>query len=314
MADRIKKVVSESPISLYQEIEESMSMPRGRINFPRYFSRGICTGNYQFIECDLEPFLYDNKLNRAIKFVTRLLHAKSKFIETREKLNDILFILDEVDDVPCTKDDLNAIKINSFYSDYLEVIDICRLVLDQKLYNNSFYEEIQWCLLFPMECIFEDFIAGFMEQKFKKSWKVEYQKSNKYLTDEGVFQMQHDIFLTSKVNEDFKIIVDTKYKLRSSTDRSNIKKGISQNDLYQMTSYAFRRGCNNVLLLYPNFSEELQENDFFTISSGFQEKDKINVVAAELPFWSVTKFDALSENLYKKLNETLNSLQNGIGK
>jgi 5-methylcytosine-specific restriction enzyme subunit McrC len=306
MADRIKEVISQAPISLYEETEESLIMPRGRINFNRYISRGLSNGNYQIIECDDDPFLYNNKLNQCIKYVTRLLYKKATFSETHEKLNEILFILDEVDDISFTSTQINTIQINSFYSDYLELIDICRLVLDQQIYDNQYYDQTQWCLLFPMEYIFEDFIAGFLERKFKGLWKVEYQKSEKYLTDEGAFQMQHDIFLTSKINKNFKIIVDTKYKLRTPKDRLDKKKGISQSDLYQMTCYAIRRGCNNVLLLYPNFSEELQENDSFTISSYFNGKDKIHVIAAEVPFWSMTKFNFLSEELYKRLNDTLN--------
>src|SRR4051812_21736449 len=107
---------------------------------------------------------------------------------------------------------------------------------------NLFIEvrQTQWCLLFPMEYVFEDFIAGFLEAEFKAQWQVEPQKSNKSLTDQGIFQMRHDIFLTNKKDTSVKIIVDTKYKLRSPDARKDPKKGISQSDLYQMTSYAFR--------------------------------------------------------------------------
>ncbi|MBK6989184.1 MAG: hypothetical protein IPH33_13750 [Bacteroidetes bacterium] len=55
--------------------------------------------------------------------------------------------------------------------------------------------------------------------------------------------MRNDIYI------DELLIIDTKYKIRSNDD--GLKAGVSQSDLYQMVSYAIRRNCKNVLLLYP---------------------------------------------------------------
>jgi 5-methylcytosine-specific restriction enzyme subunit McrC len=75
-----------------------------------------------------------------------------------------------------------------------------------------------------------------------------------------------------------KIIVDTKYKLRSTNYKDDPKRDIAQVDLYQMTSYAFRRGCTNVFLLYPNLTDSINEPDIFDITSGFNKDDKINFI------------------------------------
>jgi 5-methylcytosine-specific restriction enzyme subunit McrC len=306
IARRFCDVISQSPILLYEEFEEGLQMPKGRINIPRYITTGLSNGNHHVIECDLEPLQYDNRLNRIIKYVSRLLHLKAKFRETRQLINDVIFLLDDVEDVICTSRQLDTIRINSFFYDYNEIIDLCRLVLDQQLYSDQYYEHRQWSLLFPMEYVFEDFIAGFIESKFSPKWKVEYQKSDMYLTDERIFQMKHDILLTSKATGQI-ILVDTKYKIRDRANHDK-KKGIIQSDLYQMTSYAFRRGCNAVLLLYPNCSEEVQKDITINISSGFSTNDKIKVVAAEVPFWSMDKFPSVSEKLTEKLDDLLVSV------
>jgi len=306
MASRMREVISEFPISLYEEVEESLIMPKGRIDFNRYISNGLTNGNHQILECDTEPLIFDNKLNRTIKYVTRLLSKKARFIETKQILNDILFILDEVEDTPSNSAILNNIKVNAHYTEYLDVIDICRSVLDLLLYDHQYYEQKNWCLLLPMEYIFEDFIAGYFELYFSKDWIVEYQKSDKFLTDESVFKMQHDIVLTHRNHSSLKIIIDTKYKIRNNESREDKKRGVMQSDLYQVTSYAFRRGCKAVLLLYPNYTEVLQHDSHFTISSGFNENDKIYVTAAEVPFWSINNFDTISHSLYEKLNKLLN--------
>lgn len=227
-------------------------------------------------------------------------------------LQEVVFILDEVEDIPCNSYEVENITLNSFFNDYNKVLDSCKLVLNQQLYSSNTYDLSQWCLLFPMEYIFEDFVAGFLADKFSYDWKIEYQKSNEYLSSNPkAFNMQHDIFLTSKSADRRKVIIDTKYKLRSFDFKNDIKKGIAQADLYQMTSYAFRRGCTDIFLLYPNITDDLNEPDIFEINSGFNLADKITITAMEIPFWTTENLDTmtLETKLFNTLKTQLDKLK-----
>lgn len=306
IANQFYQVIDEQPLSLYTEVEESLLIPKGRINFNRYINEHFSRGNQQILACDHELLLFDNPFNQTIKYVSRFLKTKARFSKTQQKLDEVLFLLDEVSDKECTSELLNSVKINPFFGDYEKVRELCHMVLNQRIYSQTQAEQSHWSLLFPMEYIFEDFIAGFIEEHFANDWKVEYQKSDKYLTAEGVFQMQHDIFLTSVAFPEKRIIVDTKYKLRGNFKEEK-KKGIAQSDLYQMTSYAYRRGCENVLLLYPNDSETIRELDTFNITSGFEKSHNIKVVAGEIPFWSIKGHQEVSALLESKLKELLNT-------
>jgi 5-methylcytosine-specific restriction enzyme subunit McrC len=304
IANQILESVSQQPLTIYQQCEEALQTPRGSINFGRYISSSLSRGHFQSIECDYEPFLFDNKANRIIKYCSRLLLNQTKFHENQRILQEIIFILDEVEDVPCTVNDIEKVTLNSFFEEYSSLLDSCRLILSQQLYSSNAYDLSQWCLLFPMEYIFEDFFAGFLEKNFNQQWKVEYQKSNLYLSNNPrAFQMQHDIFLTSKADPNRKIIVDTKYKLRDQNFKSDPKKGVAQSDLYQMVSYAVKRGCTEVLLIYPNLSEEINAPDKFEIVSGFVGQEKINVTALEIPFWSFMDFKSLDKKLNNKIEQ-----------
>lgn len=67
IASQFLKTIANQPLTMYQEVEEALVTPRGSINFKRYISRSLSHGNFQDIECDYEPFLFDNKVNRIIK-------------------------------------------------------------------------------------------------------------------------------------------------------------------------------------------------------------------------------------------------------
>lgn len=311
IANQFLETVSNQPLTLYQPVEEGLQTPRGSINFKRYINNGLSHGNFHIIDCDHEPFLFDNRVNRIIKHCSRLLIDQTKFAENLRVLQDVVFILDEVEDTVCTIHDVESVSINSFFTDYMLVMDACRMILAQQLYSSSPYDLAQWCLLFPMDYIFEDFLAGFLENKFSREWKVEYQKSNLNLVDNPpVFQMQHDIFLTTKDGSGKKIIVDTKYKLRENNFKQDKKKGVSQSDLYQMVSYAFKRGCTDLMLVYPNISESLNEADSFEIISGFDGHEKITVTAIEIPFWSFSNMRGLDEALSSALQTNLDLIRN----
>lgn len=309
IANQFIETVSKQPLTMYQEMEEALITPRGSINFKRYTSSSLSHGNFQDIECDYEPFLFDNKVNRVIKYCSRLLMTQTKFSENLRMLQDVVFILDEVEDLHCTIHDIENIALNTFFADYYNLLDSCKLILNQQLYSSNTYDLSQWCLLFPMEYIFEDFLAGFLENKFSKAWKVEYQKSDETLsTFPPVFKMQHDIFLTSRQDVKRKVIIDTKYKIRQGDFKKDPKKGVAQSDLYQMVSYALKRGCTNIILAYPNISDTLNTSDQFEIISGFEGSDKITVTAMEIPFSSLTNFADLDSNLYVAIETQLNKL------
>jgi 5-methylcytosine-specific restriction enzyme subunit McrC len=310
IANQFLETVSKQPLTMYQQLEEALTSPRGAINFKRYIGSSLSHGNFQNIECDFEPFLFDNKVNRIIKYCSRLLMNQTKFSENLKMLQEVVFILDEVEDLHCTIHDIDKISLNSFFEDYSVLLDSCNLILSQQLYSSFTYDFSQWCLLFPMEYIFEDFLAGFLELNFSKDWKVEYQKSEMNLSNiPPAFKMQHDIFLTAKDETYRKIIIDTKYKLRDINFKAEVKKGIAQTDLYQMVSYAFKRGCTDIMLVYPNLSDILNRPDKFEIVSGFSANEKINVTAIEIPFWSLTNFDNLKTEMVKVITENLNDIK-----
>jgi 5-methylcytosine-specific restriction enzyme subunit McrC len=307
MVNQILSIIRAVPLLQYEALQETLSVPRGRINFSRYISNGLSNGNQHQLECDYEPLVYDNQFNRIIKYVARQLKHKTRFPETNHKIDEILFILDEVSDETCSSASLTKIKLNRFFEEYYSLVNICKMVLDQEIYSHNFRDQSHWSLLFPMEYIFEDFVAGFIEAELADQWEVEFQKSDMYLTDHPnqAFQMQHDILLTAKTGPKIKVLLDTKYKLRPASTEEDKKQGIAQSDMYQMTAYGLRRGCSHIILLYPNYLESCRLSSTFVVSSGFDSNHRIMITAAEIPFWSISDFNGLKSNLINTLRTIL---------
>jgi 5-methylcytosine-specific restriction enzyme subunit McrC len=77
-----------------------------------------------------------------------------------------------------------------------------------------------------------------------------------------------------------------------------------------MVSYAFKRGCTDIILVYPNLTEELNSTENFEIISGFEKHEIINVTAMEVPFWSITDFKGIENRLYKSVEQNFKNILN----
>lgn len=270
-----EETISSQPYQAYQEITEETSFLRGRLAINEYIKNNIVKGTHQYFHCTYEPFLFDNQFNRIVKYVTKLLLLVSNNNTNKDRLSTLLFLLDEVSDCHCTASDCDLVKLNPLYHDLNNILAMSRLFLDSASINQNESTNTNFCLLLPMEVIFEDFIFGFIEKHFSEAEPE--PQTGTYLTKEKVFRMKTDIILKKP-----SLIIDTKYKIRKvSTDS---KKGILQTDMYQMLAYSFRRGIQHVLLIYPT-RNEINESTF-TIVNSIWHKQEISIKAIDINIYN----------------------------
>lgn len=277
------RILSTQPYSRYQETTEALSYLRGRLSTSAYVRDSLSRGMPHQLVCEHEPFVYDNRLNRIIKYVARQLSYVCRFGETYQALSQVLFLLDEVSDQPATATDCDGIHLNPLLGDYADVLAMCRFFLSESYLDLTDATQANYCFLVPMEYVFEDFLRGFLEENFGEEYKIEYQKTG-WLTDEQLFQLRHDLFLTHRISGQ-RLIVDAKYKVRGD-DGTDKKAGVAQSDMYQLVSYCLRSNCRQGLLLYPSTDgQAVLAVQPFTISSKLMllEANSIIIRAASLP-------------------------------
>ncbi|MBL8027794.1 MAG: hypothetical protein JNL74_15330, partial [Fibrobacteres bacterium] len=187
--------------------------------------------------------------------------------------------------------------------------DYCTLFLSHSIaldYKNSLK---LFAFLIPMEYLFEDFIFGFMDKRLPHL-DVKPQKSSVSLDDRGIFTLRPDLLVTFQ-NQQF--IADTKYKIIYSDD-TDPKKGVSQNDLYQMVAYAIRYNIKAIVLIYPStIAGCTEKHEQFLISDMFSGV-KIQIKIYQVPIINQNIFETnnselLQQDLKTAFNYTSNLLK-----
>ncbi len=131
----------------------------------------------------------------------------------------------------------------------------CQLIFENLNPNFQKREHRGIALLFPMEILFEKYVAKCLRQDIKLPWQLTTQAFCKHMLNnqEGLksrFQLKPDLLIT-KEKRNYHVL-DTKWKLISS---NNNKKNfnIEQDDIYQLFAYGHKylNGCGDTMLIYP---------------------------------------------------------------
>ena len=126
-------------------------------------------------------------------------------------------------------------------------------------------------LLFPMEAVFEAYVASILRNQLKPPYRLKEQASSEYLVDYGSsrwFRLKPDL-LIMKGTQVIQVL-DTKWKLLDSNKNNGKDKlGLSQSDFYQMFAYGHKycEEQGELVLIYPKteqFFEPLKQSFDFS--------------------------------------------------
>lgn len=272
-------IVSALPYVAFEDICEESSVLKGELQIEQYIHKNISTGNWHKFQVKYKPLTSNNRLNKIIKYVCRMLMQLST--NSLVELSNIIGVLDDldVDDVVCESNDCSMLILNPIFDGYKPILSMCEMFLEHLTINPSSHGIASFSFLLPMDYVFENFIFGFID-KHLPHYQPTYQKESWLAKQNGckVFKMKSDIILMNP-----SLIIDTKYKMRMNNEDG--KGGVIHGDMYQMIAYALRCGIKDVLLLYPHHSCLNAQNDLFTfvVEAGLQGvNDHIVINAASI--------------------------------
>ena len=255
--DEVFFIVKRGLKCSYETIEENATFFRGKIKFSQQIRHNYIHKERSYVEYD--AFTVNRPENRLLKATLQYLYRHSTSSKNRNDLKTLLNAFGEVEESVDYKGDFAKYVPDRNTKDYETALLWARVFLMGKSFTSFAGSEVALALLFPMESLFESYIATLLRRTLDASvFTVSAQDRSHHLFEEpkAVFQMKPDIVITNKI-ENAIYIMDTKWKVLSE-EKANY--GISQADMYQMFAYQKKYDADNVTLLYPK-TEQVHTDD-----------------------------------------------------
>ncbi len=230
-SDRLLAELKKGVFKQYITLQENIKVLKGKYIIEKNFSNFY----HQNLYCEFDEFSMDNELNRFLLYALRYL----KKFSTYANLYKCEAILDEVRTMPIDIQTLH-IPFDRMNRRYEHSYEIALMILQKLVPMTNKSNEKSFAFLFDMAVVFEKFV-GKLYQGLDPSTVL--QKRGVF----GSLVLKPDIFTKS-------LIIDTKYKKIST------RGDLSVQDKYQMFVYGVNFGVKDTMLLYPKYTEEINDN------------------------------------------------------
>lgn len=311
----VKAAISRLRYHQYEDVVETGSFVKGRIDFKDYALRKYPRRQLDKLSYTYSSFIFDNALNRIIKCTCLFLLNITNQTANKEIIRNILMILGDVANENCKPYDCDQIHLSMLHGNYRIILSMSKMFLLNKISSNQIGMTETFCFLFPAEILFEGFIGGFIKEMLAGKAEVKTQTSDQYLAELVVdgeilgnaFLLKEDILVKF---EDAVVVIDTKYKEieRFHKVRENRKLKISDSDMKQMAVYAAKRGAKKLYLIYPLHKNEEIETMEVRYDIHLDESDTSKCIPLEIlkvPFAYRESENESKEMLRKILEKVL---------
>lgn len=275
--NEVKSICEKGLVSDYQVIEDNNSYLKGKLLAHKQIKYNHANRAKFYSEFD--EFTNDHYLNRVIK--SALIYLTRSYLPSRlqKELRNLITMFEDVNHNAVGNLGENII-LNRRFQYYDKAIKWAQLILRKKSFQTYTGNTAALAFLFPMEKLYEEYIANKLK-KTKNMFTLVNTQHNKYSlfnmkNDKkvNVYKIKPDIVTTSNDNDEV-IIIDTKWKILN-------RHGPSQADLYQMYAYYTRyrqHGMNvkKVVLLYP-YSDQYAPATFKSLNNILEVESVIEIV------------------------------------
>lgn len=243
----------------YVTQEESLCYLKGKLLVGQHVVKNIVHREQAY--CRYDDFITDTPINRILKTSCRRLLTISKSMTAQKKLREIIFLLEEVADLEVAEHHFSEVHYNRNTERFQPLINFSLLVLKGMSPTWTIGKETSFSLLFPMEELFEEFIARYIHRYAdhfelsrerihaqaigRREWLLKREHDSC-----GTYRLKPDLIIDEKCGKP-SLILDTKWKHLLS-DAEDSKNGVSQADIYQLYAYAHRYECPDNVLLFPH--------------------------------------------------------------
>lgn len=263
----VAKLVKQGIRSEYQRVESESSFLKGQLLVAKQLRQRPGRQHY---------FQVSHDVYHANRAENRLLHSSLKqvFKWARTSANqrlarELLFIFSDIEESADFAHDFRLWTDNRSLAHYRPLKPWCELILSYQSPVAMVGNHGGLSFLFPMEKLFERYVAKQLSAQLPPALKLKEQVSSKSLTHhngQDWFRLKPDIVVYDKSR--VVTVIDIKWKLLdASLDTTKDKYNLSQSDLYQLFTYGekYLEGHGELYLIYPKhagFTEPLGHFEF----------------------------------------------------
>ncbi len=271
--DQVVETIRQGKPREYIAHEENLKVLKGRLLVDQQFKFNAFHKERLF--CRYDELSEDTLINQIIKSTLRLLLPKAYSQQVKRSVNELLMRFEGATDKRITLQIIDRLQFNRSNERYRGIIEQCRWFIEGLSPDVVAGNHQGFSLLFDMNKLFENWVVSTLKPEIRRQkLKLKEQGPKQYLAfrddiQTNVFQMRPDIALLDAKRR-VVMIADAKWKLLDAKDK---KLGISQQDLYQMQTYASCYGVTELALYYPkqvHFAEavslEIRANSSLTLS------------------------------------------------
>lgn len=254
--DEVNELYKKGLKADYMSVEDNENFLKGKLLTGAHIKKNFAHREKFYVEYG--TFCFNRSENKLIKSTLLYLKSKSADEANQRAIRRLLLAFAEINSSENFESDFAKCGTGRATKEYESIIKLCRIFLHKKSFTMYGGKNDAVALLFPMETVFERFIAAEMCRAVQGVWTVSPQNRGKYLFDHPQkFPLRPDIFLQNGQGD--KIIIDTKWKRLVGDSTKNY--GISQADMYQMYAYHTRYSdIRKVILLYPQSHDAKMED------------------------------------------------------
>ena len=258
----VRKLVKRGIRSNYVQQEDNQGYFKGKLLVNKHIKANLSHKERFYVLFD--EFHPNGPENRLVKATLEKLQKLTGSTKNSKEIRQLLTAFEAVDSSANHEKDFSKVVINRNTENYEILIKWSKVFLMNKSFTTFTGSTNSRALLFPMESVYESYVAKQMKKVFcPDGWDVHTQDRGRYLFIEPKkqFALRPDIVIRK---DNKTVILDTKWKRLYKNEKNY---GISREDMYQMYAYSKKYETSEVWLLYP-LNEDMRNHEHIEFYSG----------------------------------------------
>ncbi len=268
----VRQLVKRGIKYSYVPQEDNLNYYKGKLLVGEHIKFNAAHQERFYVSFDeFHPNRPENKLVKATLLKLQRLTSSE---ENGKEIRQLLTAFELVEPSVNHEKEFAKVVIDRNTKCYEMLMEWSKVFLMNKSFSTFAGSSTAKALLFPMQTVFESYVAKCMKKAFAPNgWEVSSQDKGYHLFESPrKFALRPDIVMKKGERT---IVLDTKWKKLTSNERQNY--GISQSDMYQMYAYSKKYNTSEICLLYP-INAEMRDHMPIVFDSGDGTTVKVHFI------------------------------------